>query len=81
MLQEKGRVSLPVDVSSWREGLIRDCLVEIAIQVNQLDGFHGDPEDRLIAATALPGATRWSRPTGASRLAGPVEPVGCQDMN
>ena len=88
MLQEKGRVALLVDVSSWREGLIRDGLVEIpingeiAIRANQLPGFHSDPADRLIAATALLGdhTLITSRPSH-TRLARSVEPVGCQGVN
>ena len=63
MLQEKGRVTMPVDVSSWRYTLLQDGLIEIpvdggiAIRANQLPGFHSDPADRLIVATALEGHT------------------------
>lgn len=67
MLQEKGRVAMPVDVSSWRYTLFQDGLQDglieapvdggIAIRANQLPGFDGDPADRMIAATALEGHT------------------------
>ena len=61
MLHEKGRLILPLDVSLWRSSLLQGGLVEIpvsgeiAIRANQLPGFHSDPADRLITATALLG--------------------------
>lgn len=61
MLQEKGRLTLLRDISSWREALLDDGLVEIpvngaiAARAGGLAGMHGDPADRLIVATALDG--------------------------
>lgn len=49
------------DVSTWRQSLLNDGVTEIpidgelAIQAAALPGFHGDPADRLIVATALQG--------------------------
>ena len=59
MLREKGRLTLLNDVATWRDELLRDGLVEIAIdgaigiRANELADFHPDPADRLIVATAL----------------------------
>jgi PIN domain nuclease of toxin-antitoxin system len=59
MLQEKGRLSLQMDVASWRKSLLENQLQElavtgdIAIRAAQLENFHGDPADRLIVAAAL----------------------------
>ena len=58
MLQEKGRIHLQGTVQSWRALLLSQGLKElsidgqIGIQAAQL-ALHGDPADRLIAATAL----------------------------
>ena len=60
MLVEKGRLRLDRDVGTW----IRDALSkptirvveltpEIAVTAARLPRFHGDPADRMIAATAL----------------------------
>lgn len=63
MLQEKGRIDLTRDVRAWRTRLLQDGLIEIpvdgdiAIRANELTGFHADPADRLIVATALGGHT------------------------
>lgn len=59
MLQAKGRVGVMTDVLTWRHGLVAAGLVEvpvtgaIAAQAGVLAGMHGDPADRIIAATAL----------------------------
>ena len=61
LLQHKRRMTLLEDVRAWRARLLSDGLVEIpvdgdiAIRANQLDGFHADPADRIIVATALGG--------------------------
>ena len=61
MLQDKGRLTLLRDISSWRESLIEDGLVEIpvdgaiAVRAGLLPDMHGDPADRIIVATALGG--------------------------
>ncbi|MFN7963412.1 MAG: type II toxin-antitoxin system VapC family toxin [Thermoanaerobaculia bacterium] len=59
MLTERGRLDLAVPPLAWRQGLISKGLREIAVDGDVgitaagLQGFHGDPADRLIAATAL----------------------------
>ena len=61
MLHEKGRLAVLHDVASWRRTLLEEGLVEIAvdgeigIRASELPGFHGDPADRIIVATALEG--------------------------
>ena len=61
MLQEKGRVELPAELSAWRASLLREGLVEIpvdgaiAVCAGSLRDIHGDPADRVILATALEG--------------------------
>lgn len=61
MLHRKGRMRLLQDVTAWRTQLLDDGLVEIpvdgtiAIRANRLVGFHPDPADRIIVATALSG--------------------------
>jgi PIN domain nuclease of toxin-antitoxin system len=58
MLQAKGRIHLQGTVQTWRSLLLNQGLKElsvdgqIGIQAAQL-ALHGDPADRLIAATAL----------------------------
>ena len=61
MLQEKGRIELPADLSAWRASLLRAGLVEvpvdgaIAARAGPLRNLSGDLGDRLILATALEG--------------------------
>ena len=61
MLHDKRRLTLLRDIASWREGLLREGLVEIpvngeiAARAGLLSDMHGDPADRLIVATALEG--------------------------
>lgn len=61
LLHRKGRMRLLQDVTAWRTQLLDDGLVEIpvdgtiAIRANRLTGFHSDPADRIIVATALSG--------------------------
>ena len=61
MLQERGRLEIRQDVAAWRRTLLRDGLVEFpvdgvtGIRATRLPGFHSDPADRLIVATALEG--------------------------
>ena len=58
MLETKGRLSLQMDLIQWRAELLQGGLNElpfngqVAISAAQLKGFHGDPADRLIVATA-----------------------------
>lgn len=59
MLVEKGRLEMHMSISVWRQNLINNGLQEIslsgniAIQSALLQGFHGDPADRMIVATAI----------------------------
>ena len=64
MLLRKGRIELGISVDPWRQAFLASGLREIAVDgavgiaAVALDGFHGDPADRLITATALlEGAT------------------------
>jgi len=58
-LVRKERIRLDMDLSVWRQDFLQQGLVElpvtgdIGIKAAGLDPFHGDPADRLIAATAL----------------------------
>jgi PIN domain nuclease of toxin-antitoxin system len=48
-----------MDLAAWRQDLVGQGLIElpvsgdIAVQAARLNPFHGDPADRLIAATAV----------------------------
>ncbi len=59
MLIEKGRLEFDIQLDIWRQGLLRNGLLEIsltgstAIRAGQLQDFHGDPADRMIVATAI----------------------------
>jgi len=59
MLVNKGRIEMLTSVESWRKSLLNSGLQEIsltgeiAIESAQLIGFHGDPADRIITATAI----------------------------
>jgi PIN domain nuclease of toxin-antitoxin system len=59
MLVRKGRIRLDMDLSVWRNDFMEQGLIElpvtgeIGIKAAGLEQFHGDPADRLIAATAL----------------------------
>jgi len=59
MLVRKGRIRLELDLRVWRNDFIQQGLIElpvtgeIGIEAAGLEQFHGDPADRLIAATAL----------------------------
>ena len=61
MLRSKRRIGVPENVSFWRQGLLDQGLTEIpvdgaiGIRANDLPGFHADPADRIIVATALDG--------------------------
>jgi len=58
-LVKKGRLRLEIELGAWRQDFFRQGLIElpvsgeIAIKAASLSSFHGDPADRLIAATAL----------------------------
>lgn len=60
MLVAKGRVALDRPVVGWTHDLVAsgevaDVAVDatIAARAAALEGFHGDPADRMIAATAI----------------------------
>lgn len=59
MLESKGRVNLRPNPEEWMRrhtGLpveIEALTPEIALESCRLEGFHGDPADRLVVATAL----------------------------
>jgi PIN domain nuclease of toxin-antitoxin system len=59
MLVRKGRIRLDMDLSVWRNDFMEQGLIElpvtgeIGIKAAALEQFHGDPANRLIAATAL----------------------------
>ncbi len=59
MLLSKQRLFMDIDPDAWRKELLLNGLKElpvtgeIGITAGKLDDFHGDPADRIIAATAL----------------------------
>ena len=59
MLVEKGRIRMEMDLGVWRNDLLEQGVIElpvsgeIGIKAAGFEPFHGDPADRLIAATAL----------------------------
>lgn len=61
MLHDKGRLTLLKDIGAWRQALMQEGLVEIAVDGEigirsvSLKDFHADPADRIIVATALAG--------------------------
>ncbi len=61
MLRAKGRIEVTLDVAAWRREQLEQGLVELpvdgvtAVRAGLLPDMHGDPADRLIVATALPG--------------------------
>ena len=58
-LIERDRIELDLSPAEWRRRALDAGLVElpltgeIGISAAQLDGFHGDPGDRMLAATAM----------------------------
>ena len=61
MLRSKGRLDFPEDVGLSRREVFGQGVAEIpvdgeiGIRANSLPGFHFDPADRIIVATALGG--------------------------
>ncbi len=59
MLVKKGRLEMQISIELWRKNLLENGLQELsltgdtAIHSALLDDFHGDPADRMIAATAI----------------------------
>lgn len=59
MLVDKRRVELDRSTATWTADVLRHARVEvaeltpdIAVRASELSGFHGDPSDRLLYATA-----------------------------
>jgi PIN domain nuclease of toxin-antitoxin system len=58
-LVERDRIDLDLSPSEWRRRALSAGLIElpltgeIGIAAAQLDGFHGDPGDRMLTATAI----------------------------
>ena len=61
MLAQRKRIALSLPTEAWRRRLLDMGLMEIpitgeiGITAAELKGFHGDPADRFIAATAILG--------------------------
>ena len=59
MLIRKGRIRFEMDLGVWRDDFLEQGLIELAvtgdigIRAADFEKFHGDPADRLIAASAL----------------------------
>ena len=59
MLVRKGRIRMDMDPAVWRNDFLEQGLIEIPVtgdvglRATRFDDFHGDPVDRLIAATAV----------------------------
>ena len=59
LLVSKERLGVDIDVHRWRAELLSDGLVEvpvsgeIAARAGLIPDMHGDPADRVIAATAI----------------------------
>ena len=82
-LLRKGRLSLAMDLDSWRSELLRVGVTEISVngeigvKASALADFHADPADRIIVATALrEGAVICTADTRILEWAGPVQ---CRD--
>lgn len=71
MLKRKKRIVFPEDVAFWRREQLEQGVVELtvdgetAVRAAALEGFQGDPADRIIVATALSGR---SLVTGDQRI-------------
>jgi PIN domain nuclease of toxin-antitoxin system len=84
MLAAKGRLTLRPDPASWLAANLAPPVslaalsAEVALASASLPGFHGDPADRIVVATALtmgiPLITaderivRWNRHHGLLRV-------------
>ena len=80
LLQTKNRLEWQGQVSSWRESLLKEGLIEIpmdgriGISAAGLPNFHGDPADRQIVSTALEGNLRLLTADGKIlRRPGPLD--------
>ena len=82
MLVEKGRVSLPTDVRTWRRLNLRQGLKEIPVdgdigaRAAALEGLPGDPADRIIVATAMEGHRLVTADRRILDWSGPLQRLG-----
>jgi PIN domain nuclease of toxin-antitoxin system len=59
LLVAKGRLDVDIEVTRWRAELLSEGLVEIPVTgdiaalTGEIPDMHGDPADRIIAATAI----------------------------
>lgn len=82
MLRSKGRIELDRPTVAWANDVLSEqsfeevaLTTEIAILASELSDFHGDPADRIIAATAMThgvalitkdhGISEWSEKSGS----------------
>jgi len=58
VLHRNCRLSLSMELLEWRDAVLRRGIIEqpltggLAILAESIEGFHNDPADRMIAATA-----------------------------
>ena len=85
MLHDKGRLTLLKDIGAWRQALIQEGLVEIAVDgeigirsVN-LKNLPADPADRIIVATALAGHQLVTSDGKILRWPGPLSRIDARD--
>lgn len=85
MLVNKGRILIDIDLGQWRKDFLQHGLIElpvtgdISLRAAGLSGFHGDPADRLIAATAMHHSAILL--TADERLLSNDLPVKCVDAS
>jgi PIN domain nuclease of toxin-antitoxin system len=82
MLAARGRIDLDRDPVAWMDDSLREEHIEllpltpaVAVASAQLEGFHGDPADRLIVATALTHGAVLATKDEALRRWGAVKTV------
>lgn len=79
----KGKLTLARTIAEWRADVLRLGVRETAIDgtvgiaANELQGFHDDPADRLIVATAM--GLGASLVTSDAKLLSWVGPLACID--
>ncbi len=85
MLHDKGRLTLLKDIGAWRQALIQEGLVEIAVDgeigirsVN-LKNLHADPADRIVVATAMAGHQLVTSDRKILRWAGPLSRIDARN--
>ena len=85
MLHDKERLTLLKDIGAWRQALIQEGLVEIAVDgeigirsVN-LKNLHADPADRIVVATALAGHQLVTSDRKILRWPGPLSRIDARN--